>query len=722
MKGKLAKCIQGATAACAVAVAFMSSAACADALDDALALEGLERSDLGWSPRGYWTRYPADIPYKLRHFDALLDQPLATVTFARTAAAVVRDELSSTGLARRQKIADPGKFNAAPGPLYKAVSGIGVERKFGGLRAYSANITAPADASLVDAILAVHESAGRPTKFITFGSESPYPSYRKELEVQVKSVPKAAQAPIAQLILNLVNAHRWIELAFRNVPAQALLKVQRRLDLGIEIVDALDYAPEVDDVARSWDEASLWSGGLMAVEAVDEARQALASLGSVPAFALDWQTPFGWIRLRGGGNDVTAGDDAFLIVDLGGNDRYIGSVAASAPGLPISAVLDLSGNDVYAQVDRPSQGAGMGGVGILVDAAGDDKYEAVQCAQGFGQFGLGVLADLAGRDSYKSRYSSQGAGIFGVGVLLEGAGDDTYYVEADGQGYGASGGVGALADRYGNDSYQAPRDPAITGRPSYHSQLKVAVSNVQGVGVGRRGDGADGHSWAGGIGELIDSEGNDEYSAGNWSMGTGYWFGTGILHDGAGDDTYRGVWFSQGSGVHFCIGALIDEKGNDKHLVEEDGNGSIGFGGDFTVALMVDVEGNDVYDLPRDGLGFSNRRSVGMLLDLAGNDRYRGKEGNRPGTSQTDDRYGDYSGTTTYFAEASSLALFLDVGGEDVYERLKAANNSVWLDPEGSVNRSVRAFSIGVDRADGRVDLRAAPEKVPSLPRSAPRQ
>ena len=41
-----------------------------DALDEALALAGLERGDLGWTPKGWWPRFP-HVPYKLRAFDAL---------------------------------------------------------------------------------------------------------------------------------------------------------------------------------------------------------------------------------------------------------------------------------------------------------------------------------------------------------------------------------------------------------------------------------------------------------------------------------------------------------------------------------------------------------------------------------------------------------------------------------------------------------------------------
>ncbi|MBI3726323.1 hypothetical protein HY251_20550 [bacterium] len=675
-----------------------------DALDEALALEGLAREDLGWRPRGYWSGYPADIPYKLRHFDDLMAEPLATVTFARTAAAVARDQLSPEALAKVPEKSD--------GALYKAVLGLGVDRKLGSFRGYSANLTAPRT-SLVDALLAVHEAAGRPTKFVTFGQASPYPLYRKELEEKVAVIPAAAREVLGQLVLNLLDAHAWVERAFRSVKPEARAALERRLDLGFELTDALDYAPELDDVARDLDEASLWYGGLKVVAALDEARHALAPLKDVPAFAFDWSTPMGWVRIRGTGNDVVDGTSSFLIVDFGGDDRYTGPVAATSPGVSVSALLDLAGNDTYVGTDAPCQGAGLCGVGALLDALGDDHYEAIQCAQGFGQAGLGVLLDLAGNDRYEARYSAQGCGFLGIGLLLDAAGNDAYRVQSDGQGMGGAGGVGVLADRSGNDRYEAVRDPAVTGRPSYHSELKVAVSNAQGVGLGRRGDGADGHSWAGGLGMLIDIEGDDVYTAGNWSMGTGYWFGTGILYDGAGNDEYHGVWWSQGSSAHFAIGALVDESGNDKHLVEAGGNNSLAFAHDFGVALLLDLGGDDLYETPAGGLACALNRSVAILVDVGGKDTYRQPKTSRPGTAVFDERFRK-RGSSTYFADATSVALFLEIGGDDSYASDAAKNDSVWLDPPDSPNRGVRNFSIGVDRASGHVGFDARPERVPS--------
>jgi hypothetical protein len=688
----------------ALSVLLAPCAAAGDPLDEALQKTGLARADLGWKPKGWWTRYPGDIPYRLRHFDDLFSEPLATISFTRTMGNTARILLSAEELGKPAEKSD--------GALFRAVHALGVDKKFGGFRAYSANLTA-VNTPLDQAILEIYRAAGRPTRFVTFGQGSPYPLVEKDLAEAVKAIPENARPILGRLVMNLLDAHHWATLAFRNVPLEKREAVCRRLDVGMEEVDALDYAPEFDDVARSLDEASLWYAGLKCVEMLDEARVELKKLGDVGGFRFAWKTPLGWIRISGTGDDVYDGEDALLIVDFGGDDRYRGGVAASNAGRPIGLLLDLGGDDVYDS-PVPAQGAGLCGVGILLDVEGDDRYRAVEYAQGVGQFGLGACIDLAGDDRYFVRYSGEGCGYFGVGVLLDAAGDDRYVLHSDGQGFGGVAGVGVLADRSGDDVYEAVREATVTGRPSYHSELKISVSNAQGCAMGRRGDGADGHSWAGGLGTLIDVEGNDSYTAGNWSLGTGYWFGTGLVYEGGGDDTYRGVFWSQGSGAHFCIGALVDEGGDDRHLMEETSTGGLAFGHDFTVALLVDAGGDDLYEVKNDGLGFSINRSVAMLLDLGGNDTYRYKEGNRPGMARYDEKMKDRSGLSTYFADTTSLGLFLDVGGHDTYSP-ERANNTVWTDPPDSPNLEVRNFSIGWDCPEGTVSLDPIPEKRPSL-------
>ena len=696
----------------------------ADALDEALALAGLQRTDLGWVPKGWWPQFPADIQYKLRAFDSLFNEPLDTVTYARALAEAAREHL------------DPGKVNdrgeRGTTPLHHAVHRLGVNPKYGGLRGYSANLTA-SDTAFDSAILALHHAAGRPTRAFTFYMELPYPKPAEDLAERIQVIPEKAQPVLGRLVMNIIDAYRWAELAFRNVPIEKRIAVTRRFNLGEEQVDAFDYCPEVDDVARTWDEASLWYAGQKCVQALDDARLALAELDDVPAFSFDWETPRGWIRIRGGGDDVIDGTDALLIVDLGGNDRYTGEVAASNAYRHIGMLLDCGGNDRY-EATGPAQGAGMCGIGILLDAAGDDVYEASRYAQGVGQFGLWLCADLGGDDDYFVKFSGQGCGYFGIGLLLDSGGGDQYRLYADGQGLGGVGGVGVLADRTGDDVYEAVRDAKITGRPSYHSPGDdISVNNAQGCSMGRRGDGADGHSWAGGLGALLDSEGDDKYISGNWTMGTGYWFGIGILHDGGGDDEYRGVCYSQATGAHFCIGALIDEGGDDLHVAEVTSNMSVGWGHDFTISLLVNLGGDDVYDVKGNGISYSINRSVTAVIDVGGNDRYVGKAGNRPGMALFSERFRPRDGVSDYFADTTSLGLFLDIGGRDTYathppsddekdkeaepeppEPFGGSNNDTWLDGPASDNVKERNFSVGIDRPEGNVHFRPRREKTPS--------
>ncbi|MBN2325822.1 MAG: hypothetical protein JXR73_01620, partial [Candidatus Omnitrophica bacterium] len=99
-----------------------------------------------------------------------------------------------------------------------------------------------------------------------------------------------------------------------------------------------------------------------------------------------------------------------------------------------------------------------GGIGILLDEAGNDVYEAGVFAQGAGYgFGMGMLADLAGRDVYRAAWYAMGASAHqGCGFFLEREGDDSYEVSH----YMAAGAatdysLSVFCDCRGEDVYQA---------------------------------------------------------------------------------------------------------------------------------------------------------------------------------------------------------------------------------------------------------------------------
>ena len=154
-------------------------------------------------------------------------------------------------------------------------------------------------------------AADRPTRINTFGMELPYPKPKEELAEKVKVLPEGVSPILGQLVLNIIDAHYWAELAFRKVDGNDRIVVATRYNVGEEMVDAFDYCPQIDDLARAWDEASMWYAGQKCVQALDYARIALKELelNDVPAFAFDWESPWGWIRIRGGGDDVIEGID-----------------------------------------------------------------------------------------------------------------------------------------------------------------------------------------------------------------------------------------------------------------------------------------------------------------------------------------------------------------------------------------------------------------------------
>ncbi len=143
-----------------------------------------------------------------------------------------------------------------------------------------------------------------------------------------------------------------------------------------------------------------------------------------------------------------------------------------------------------------------------------------------------------------------------------------------------------------------------------------------------------------GIGILVVAgDGNNTFTAGDWSQGAAH-LGVGILlRNGKGNDTYKGLDTCQGA-ASFGIGALIDDAGDDKYSATF---ASQGFGGPAGIGLVLDRSGNDNYyaggryeDYPQrprgsfiamsQGFGYGIRPGcsggIGILLDNAGDDSY----------------------------------------------------------------------------------------------------
>ena len=691
-----------------------------DVLGQALGALGATRADLGYRPHASWSRYPSPslIPYKLPFFDDVFAEPLRLYALTRTMGNTAQHYLA------------PGAFDSEPQALHKLVYFLGIDKRIGGFRDYSVNLpdSMPGDEPLLSAIEAAYTLTGQNLEARSFGKAGTGLT-RAALQRQIAALPVGLQIAVARLVAGLVDASRWQRLAIRNVPPAALQACWRIRDLGETQGDALVYYPQIDDVARNLDEASLAYAAMKTVQAAQDARTALRDWlreassrerAAIRDLAFTAPTPLGRVVVGGIRDDIHAEIDVLALVDLGGADTYRGSAGASSSlEAPISVCLDLEGNDTHECDDLrlPSQGTGVFGAGVLLDVAGDDQYQARTLAQGAGFFGVGVLVDEAGKDRYRLGTSGQGCGFFGVGLCLDVQGDDDYAIDGDGQGFGGvGGGVGVLADHTGRDHYMAEPYAVKVNRADYHSQDKVNVSNAQGVGSGRRGDGADGHSWAGGLGAILDLHGNDTYESGNWSLGTGYWFGTGVAYDASGDDLYRSVYFTQAAGAHYANGTLVDEAGNDQHVLYETAGAAMAFGWDYANALLVDKQGDDRYEAKIISLGLADIRSNALFFDLGGDDQYQlGKDQPGMGAADYRDDYKKPDPLAPYNSETACFGLLVDAGGIDRYlvwdEKAKRAspsdvwgNDRSWQSPApGSPEHGWGNHGLGLDADSGTV-------------------
>ena len=530
---------------------------------------------------------------------------------------------------------------------------------------------------------------------------------RDDLLAATADYPRDFDEALARAVLSLWEAAELKGQALEDADMDAIEEIFDRFFSQNYATDGTwSVSPSssgVDDViyenAESVDMPRLYAAAMAAGGGADEVRVALPAPFDSPG--IDVETPFGRIVVAtaDAADEYSAEDleDVALLVDLGGDDTYHGRYAASHQLWMGAAVLiDAAGNDLYtpetADIESPdtmasaafdtdhgfTQGCGLFGVGILIDAAGDDNYRASVYSQGAGAFGYGVLLDTDGVDDYRLGNAGQGSGFFGIGTLIDAAGDDRYGLYTTGQGNGRPQGQGLLLDLDGHDTYIAyynDLEPWLPG-PGYNNYFGLSgltwpysdsdgnphyMSNAQGIGWGFRGDWfSSGPSymtnWAGGFGALVDfGEGNDEHYADCMSMGQGFVYGWGLLYDGGGDDIYRTFWWGPAASAHMGVGTLIEEDGNDDlHVAWASG----GFGYDCSVGWHIDNGGDDTFggqfhygkaytygltfmindggdDIYNDGgvlndppfgivhTGQHGRRLVGAFMDLGGgNDTY----------------------------------------------------------------------------------------------------
>jgi len=253
------------------------------------------------------------------------------------------------------------------------------------------------------------------------------------------------------------------------------------------------------------------------------------------------------------GGDGSLGSGIFgagALVDRAGADRYAGDTITQGAGIfGWGMVVDESGVDTYEAALQGQGFAGVNGCGLLLDRAGSDRYKAG-----------GKYPDL-GRFPDKTQSLSQGFSIGyrpfapgGLGVLMDGGGDDRYECEVYGQGCGYWYACGALIDGGGNDEYLAHQYSQGSGIHLSAGLLRDRGGNDKYVNRGGLSQGGS-HDFA--VGLIWDGSGDDSYSADSGSQGCAINNAVGILLDEAGGDRYRLGETGQGQGD----GEFTDRRG-----------------------------------------------------------------------------------------------------------------------------------------------------------------
>jgi hypothetical protein len=269
-----------------------------------------------------------------------------------------------------------------------------------------------------------------------------------------------------------------------------------------------------------------------------------------------------------------------------------------------------------------------GPVAFLADLGGDDVYKGVLASSFDADHPHGMVIDFAGDDTYECAEFGLATGRLGVGLLLDLAGNDTYKLAHSSGGVGLAG-IGILCDVQGKDTYTGSK-------------------YTQGVGFG-------------GIGLLCDLAGDDRHTSFGYALGLGGPGGVGAVVDRAGDDRYQ-------CGKKYPSGYNLDDAPNAKpgdpnfqwdawglgmglgrRVIDEQAKAHHPFSMAGGVGVVLDLAGNDRYDGTNFSLACGYFFGAGLVLDLGGDDTYSAA------------RYGLASGA--HYA----MGLFLDYDGKDSY-------------------------------------------------------
>jgi hypothetical protein len=295
-----------------------------------------------------------------------------------------------------------------------------------------------------------------------------------------------------------------------------------------------------------------------------------------------------------------------ILIDYAGNDRYTGirRVQGTAVG-GLGILVDRAGKDDYHAAMWAQGVGGPLGFGLIEDVSGDDHY---YCG---GMWRDSYYPETPG---YEGWGQGVGGGIRqvasgGIGVILDGAGDDVYEFDYLSHGGGYWCGLGFARDFGGNDQRLITRTAYNGGprtQPSFqrfgcgwgcHYSLGFCFDDAgndvyEGTIMG------SGMAWDCSMGVLADFAGDDHYKAtGGLTQGTGAQMGFGILFDYTGNDVYDG--YGQGyapSGISYHT--LPGCGGNFSFLVDYGGKDKYGSGAQNSSYIQRGDQGGFLIDRP----------------------------------------------------------------------------------------------------------------------------
>ncbi|HVE55145.1 MAG TPA: hypothetical protein VNB23_17325 [Ramlibacter sp.] len=274
-------------------------------------------------------------------------------------------------------------------------------------------------------------------------------------------------------------------------------------------------------------------------------RYATAAPGADPSgatlgYGILWDTE-GDDRYQGAAQaQASALFGAALLVDGGGTNRFAASSHSQAHAIGgVAVLLSAGGDDEFTAQTYSQATGGSQGVALLVDTGGHDRYT-------LGNMPLvRPSPQLPGRNTSMGQGAGYGMrGLFfdgrstsgGIGMLLDLAGNDRYEAQVFAQGVGYHEGLGMLLDDGGNDRFEAAWYAMGSG---VHYAAGILLKRGVGGDVYRSthemvlGSGNDLS-----VGVFVDEGGDDEYTVGQLSLGVAHANATGIFVDGAGNDRY----------------------------------------------------------------------------------------------------------------------------------------------------------------------------------------